>query len=818
MMSEESAAPVMSSAQRLTRTFLGCLALVGALAILNGAFTLWASGEVLLTGATLLQVGLPFALWVALALWGHRALRPAILAFGDDAAAASRTQSSAWAALAAETNAVAVERAELDETGKRYQEQLVELSRSQRQIEAERTDMISQRSQLEDKTISLSRFKLTLDAMPDIVVMVDMDGKLIYQNVAALQALPRLSLHRGLRMLRFLSKESARFLRAEVIPLVLEEGLWNGEVDMRTRFEQPAPMHMTAIAQRDRFGNPEVIVLVAHDLREERRLRESLTEREALNRAVIDSLAEGVIVEDREGEIVAWNESAARILGIAGDRMIGRAFDESGWESTTMDGVPIDAYDHPITRARLYSERVDGQVLRVVRDGAMRDLAVNARPMFTNDFDDRPGAVSTFTDVTEQHAMHREMETLSVVVRQSHYAVVMTDANARITWVNGAFEQLTGYSLAEVTGQAPGTLLQGVHTAADVVERMRSAIKNETNFNGELLNYRKDGTPYWVELSITPLHETGGKLTGFVGLSRDVTARRAADRERQTLAAALAVAADGVAIIDAGGVLEFVNHAFARQSGARSSDLVNRVWLELYAEDAVTELTRAVRAELTSLGFWHGEVQGRRVSGEVFPQEVSLTLLPQGGIVAVVRDISERKAAEDRLKFLSTRDELTGLLNRRGFMQEATEVIREASARGRSCALLYGDLDSFKLINDKFGHPVGDIALQEISRLLSNTFRATDLVARLGGDEFTVLACDIGREDIDRVLARLDEKIVAHNAARADDPEQAWVLGVSLGVAFAMPDELTDVDALLRDADAAQYLRKSQRKVARRAA
>jgi diguanylate cyclase (GGDEF)-like protein/PAS domain S-box-containing protein len=361
----------------------------------------------------------------------------------------------------------------------------------------------------------------------------------------------------------------------------------------------------------------------------------------------------------------------------------------------------------------------------------------------------------------------------------------------------------------------PGELLQGVHTAADSVVRMRHALSRESGFHGELLNYRKDGTPYWVELSITPLHDASGTLTGFVGLSRDVTARRAQERERQTLAAALAVAADGVAIIDAAGTLEFVNHAFARQRGEPADRLLGKAWVSLYAPAEAEFLTRMIRGDVTSLGFWNGEVHGARGSGETFPQELSLTLLPQGGMVAVIRDISERKAAEDRLKFLSTRDELTGLLNRRGFLQAAEKVLTDVRRRGRSCALLYGDLDAFKLINDHFGHPTGDRALQELAELLQQTFRASDLIARLGGDEFTVLAVDVGREEIERVIHRLEAAVHARNAARARHPSEAWTLGISLGVAFGGAG--ADVESLLKDADAAQYQQKMIRRAKRAA-
>ncbi len=770
-----------------------------------------------------LQVAFTLLLLVLLVVLTRFAMRPAIRAVGqlirtqhaDSVTLREQAATLREQAATLETNAHV-----LEAQNERLDAQRSELMDSQSKLLATSETLMSQRSLLEEHARDLSRFGMTLDAMPDLVIMVGIDGRLLYHNPAAATAIPGIDRHRGLRLLRCLAKDSARVLRSDVLPLVMERGIWHGELMLRASGDEPFPVQLTLIAQRDRYGFPEVFVAVAHDLREERRLTNSLAEREALHRTVIDSLAEAVVVQDRDGRVIAYNESATRVLGVTAEQLLERSENDERWRISTIDGVPLPPSDHPVTHARRHGERVDGQLIRLEVDGgAPRELSVNVRPMFLNDLDDTPAAVATFTDVTAQRALHREMETLSIVVRQSDYAVIMTDATTAITWVNSAFEQLTGYSAAEAIGHRPGRLLQGVHSSPETVARIRGHIENEEGSHAEMLNYRKDGTPYWVELTITPLHDAAGVLTGFVGMSRDITARRKADRERQTLAAALAVAADGVAIVDSMGTLEFVNQAFARQAGGPPEDLVGRVWLStLFNEDEARFISRDGSAELTSLGFWHGEVHGKKLSGETFPQEVSLTLLPQGGMVAVVRDISERKAAEDRLKFLSTRDELTGLLNRRGFMHAAHAVIREARQSGRTCALLYGDLDSFKLINDKFGHPVGDQALQEVGKLLSSTFRSTDLIARLGGDEFTVLVCDVGREELDRIMQRLDEAVATQNAARASNPATAWTLGVSLGVAFAEPGDVTDIDSLLRQADAAQYIRKSLRKATPRAA
>jgi diguanylate cyclase (GGDEF)-like protein len=185
--------------------------------------------------------------------------------------------------------------------------------------------------------------------------------------------------------------------------------------------------------------------------------------------------------------------------------------------------------------------------------------------------------------------------------------------------------------------------------------------------------------------------------------------------------------------------------------------------------------------------------------------------------VAVCRDISDRKAAEERLLHLSVRDELTSLYNRRGFLEHADAVLKLSARQQVPCALLYGDLDAFKSVNDTFGHDAGDAALKTVSGILRAVFRETDLIARLGGDEFTILAIDVQQDGIATILERIDLAVRESNAAREGDPSQNWRLGISLGVAYFDPAAPQDVEALLRTADAAQYEQKRLRKAQRAA-
>ncbi|MBC8090206.1 MAG: GGDEF domain-containing protein, partial [Phycisphaerae bacterium] len=131
------------------------------------------------------------------------------------------------------------------------------------------------------------------------------------------------------------------------------------------------------------------------------------------------------------------------------------------------------------------------------------------------------------------------------------------------------------------------------------------------------------------------------------------------------------------------------------------------------------------------------------------------------------------------------------------------------------CTLLFGDLDRFKVINDTFGHDVGDDALREIATLLRATFRDSDIVARLAGDEFTVLALNATAEDLTALQSRLQTAINLGNAARAEVTDGAkYVLGLTMGIATFDPANPVSTESLLRDADLNLYERKRMNRAA----
>jgi len=172
----------------------------------------------------------------------------------------------------------------------------------------------------------------------------------------------------------------------------------------------------------------------------------------------------------------------------------------------------------------------------------------------------------------------------------------------------------------------------------------------------------------------------------------------------------------------------------------------------------------------------------------------------------VVRYAVERHGAQLDLLRLSTRDELTGLLNRRGFFMTANPVATVAERTGREFVVFFADMDGLKEINDTHGHHAGDEAIRDAAWILGQTFRSADVVARIGGDEFAVLAPEAGPESLEIMLRRLAK----WQDERNREPDRLFPVSLSVGGVAWNAGQPKTLEALLAEADAAAYRSKRQ--------
>ncbi len=172
-------------------------------------------------------------------------------------------------------------------------------------------------------------------------------------------------------------------------------------------------------------------------------------------------------------------------------------------------------------------------------------------------------------------------------------------------------------------------------------------------------------------------------------------------------------------------------------------------------------------------------------------------------LIRSIRYAVERHRTLTDLRRLSLVDDLTGLLNRRGFFSMADQHMKIAERSNRELLLFFADLDGLKQINDHYGHQLGDQALRETACILKETFRSSDLIARLGGDEFTVLAIDAPKHNAETIIHRLERNVSRFNAKNSQ-----FQLSLSIGVARFDPQNSSDLDLLLAQADKALYRQK----------
>jgi diguanylate cyclase (GGDEF)-like protein/PAS domain S-box-containing protein len=399
-----------------------------------------------------------------------------------------------------------------------------------------------------------------------------------------------------------------------------------------------------------------------------------------------------------------------------------------------------------------------------------------------------------------------ELSTLQDIVDVSRDAIIgVTPDGVIMSWNRGA-RGMYGYTAKEALG-SPISILFDHRRGQEATQLFEKVARGETVNQFELVHLKKGHHSIDVSLTISPILD-GKTITGASVVARDITERKRAAGSLAQQAAAMKASMDGIAIIDHCGVCTYLNDAYAKIFGyADPERLMGASWEMFFFNEELARLKEQIMPAVWRDGSWRGEAYGLRVNGGSVPLEISISSVVGGGLVQVVRDITERKKLEETLRDSSLKDELTGLLNRRGLLKQAAPYFDFARRQKEKLLLLFIDLDGMKKINDEFGHNEGDTALINTAAILNRSFRSSDIIARLGGDEFTVLVTDLNADKED-AITRLNENLKAYNASET----RGHKLAFSIGVAALEPERMTCFEELLEQADQAMYEQKRMKR------
>lgn len=316
---------------------------------------------------------------------------------------------------------------------------------------------------------------------------------------------------------------------------------------------------------------------------------------------------------------------------------------------------------------------------------------------------------------------------------------------------------------------------------------------------------------YFVEANVKAYH-TPGEGQRVVGVLRDVTERRLLEDKLHKSSVVFRTAAEAIVIVDHERRVTTVNDAFIRIAGyteeqASGLDIDVLLRTRRATADGVYFFEELATGQE---GYWQGEVECQRSSGERFPawQSISVVYNTHGKVsnfVIAFSDVSEIHAAEQQLSHLAHHDPLTGLPNRLLFEDRFEQALELARREQHYCLLLFLDLDSFKVVNDTLGHIHGDTLLCIVAERLRNTLRATDTIARLGGDEFVILA---GSHN-PGYAADLAQKILDVLCEPVPLSGDSITISGSIGIA-TYPSDGVDRHPLMRAADIAMYSAKAE--------
>jgi diguanylate cyclase (GGDEF)-like protein/PAS domain S-box-containing protein len=539
------------------------------------------------------------------------------------------------------------------------------------------------------------------------------------------------------------------------------------------------------------------IVLNSRDVSERVVAEDALVESREQFRALVQNASDLISVIGYDGLFKYVSPSSFRILGYKPDELEGT---DAG---SFVHPDDLDAVAEAVTDSLDETKEPALVMYRTHhRDGSYRIIESLTTPLV--DVAGMDGMVTNSRDVTERVAAEQALKAsqarFAALIQRSTDLVTVSGTDGIMKYISPSVKEILGYTAEELVGTDAAAIMHP--DDSDRVSKIVMAhVIGETD--PPLLEYRvrhKDGSYRTLEGITTNLLDEPS-VQGVVSNSRDVTERREVERLAGELTEILEASTEIVVLSDPTGHVVYPNQAARTMLGAYEGQDAR----ELTSAETRTLMRDDVIPAVERHGAWSGELV---LVGTHGPIPVAATVQAHrdehGTLIrmaTIAHDISSLKAAQDRLQYAALHDVLTGLPNRAMFREISEPALARATRAGESLAVLFLDLDGFKLVNDEHGHDAGDRLLIQVSQRLRDVVRLGDTLARLGGDEFVVLCQQPHSEAqmlelADRLIGVLSKPFVL-----GDDEV---TIGASVGIAYGIHVSGT-IDDMIRDADLALY-------------
>jgi diguanylate cyclase (GGDEF)-like protein/PAS domain S-box-containing protein len=523
---------------------------------------------------------------------------------------------------------------------------------------------------------------------------------------------------------------------------------------------------------------------------------------EQRHRLLFESNVAGVYRTTIDGRIIECNDAMAGILGYSSREEL-------------MQHSARDLYQDPSHR--------DEFITNIRRDGMLTSNEISlrrrdGRPCWLIEsvvlLDSDPEILEgTVIDITDrklaENALRESEERYRLLVERMREGLVQAGNDGVLQFVNDRFCEMVGYSREELVGLKGDLLLAYPEDIEMMREKIRLRMRHIAD-QYEIRVRRKDGTVVWLEIGGAPVTDADGKVVGSIGVHNDVTERRMAEEALRESEARYRLMAenstDMISRTSTKGIILYASDACRRLVGYDPSELVGRSFYDFIFEvdrEEVRYLASLIHESgPTTFAYRVEKKDGSLVWFETTSRSVRDALSGKiREIVGVSRDVTERKRVEEQIEYQAYHDALTGLPNRRLFRDRLTVALAHARRMKHPLAVMFLDLDRFKVVNDTLGHSTGDELLKAIAARLQASLREEDSIARMGGDEFTVLLADLKTAD---AAAKIAQKVLDTIALPVQIEGTELFITTSIGIAL-FPSDGDTAEVLLANADHAMY-------------
>lgn len=649
---------------------------------------------------------------------------------------------------------------------------------------------LSYQSFLEDQTEVICRFKA--------------DGTILYVNAAFCRWF-------GMQRENLIGQKWHPVIWSEDIPLINEKldtlSPENPVVTIENRVATAGGIirwgQFVNRAFFDKEGQLIETQAVGRDITERKLIEQAIQDESEKNEALLNAASDGVHILDKKGNIVQFSASFARMLGYTHEETA--KLNVVDWEAKVPANQLIDSVIRHIKQPATFETK------HRRKDGSIIDVEINAKEV---EFAGKQYLYASSRDITERKlnemALQRESEKNQMLLHNASDGIHILDSDGNVLEVSDSFCSMMGYSREELIGMNV-TQLDAALDKNEVTQVFKQQFAHPARSQFERRHCRKDGSYFDVEISGFPL-QLDGKPVIF-NSSRDISERKRfedalRDHEERL---SLATLHNGVGIWDWNLLTQEMvwDDSMYALYRIRREDFsgTEEAWRQSLHPDDIKRGDSEVEAALSGekpfdtefrVCWSNGEIRYIKAVAKVFRDEQGKPIRMLGTNI----DVTDRKLLQFNLERQAHIDYLTGVNNRRYFMEQAELELSRSIRYSNSLSVFMIDIDFFKNINDSHGHKVGDTVLKKLVEVCRETMREIDIVGRMGGEEFAIQLPETGGAEAVEAAERL--RMAITNAKVPLESGLPIHFTVSIGVAsLASKDD--NMDTLLNLADKALY-------------